>query len=41
MVPVTALHMLDTFATTIRYCDKTCSLALARNRNFLFHIFND
>ena len=40
-VMLSALDVLDTFTTIICYCNETCSLALARNRNFLFHIFND
>jgi hypothetical protein len=36
-VVLSALNVLDTLPTIICYCNKTCTLALARNQNLLFH----
>jgi hypothetical protein len=36
---LSALNVVDAVTTAICYCNKTCSLALARNRNLLFHKF--
>jgi hypothetical protein len=36
-VVLSALNVLETLPTIICYCNKTCTLALARNQNLLFH----